>query len=385
LVSVLKHKAGIPARYPPDFSPRRNNASLFVCHAIVTQETRTALRLYDGANADYRIDCLRRSAQTSVLLTGDKPDYAQLHSVLHHVLQAIPVFKMTQRDSLQPNAFETAAHEHLALKQLHVKEGGQWVENRPGLHFVFPLAGPGIYVSGKLAQLLSPGDVLIVNGLSQGRICARDGQPFVFRTFSLLVEQLFPLLAGGEISLVQPLTRRLNTYSHYPASSPLAVDCHRLISRVSDHIDLNHRGQVLRITTAVLDHEFQALRRKSARRKPEDKRSLAISRFFQTRSVEDLLTLSVDELCSRFGCGRRQLSRLFHQHFSVSLSTLKMEMRLLKAVSLLRNPEAKIANVAAECGFKHLGLFNTCFRKRFGSSPTQWRKNFGPGARPGEG
>jgi hypothetical protein len=29
--------------------------------------------------------------------------------------------------------------------------------------------------------------------------------------------------------------------------------------------------------------------------------------------------------------------------------------------------------VAEKCGFNHLGLFNTCFKKRFGTSPGQWR------------
>jgi hypothetical protein len=43
-------------------------------------------------------------------------------------------------------------------------------------------------------------------------------------------------------------------------------------------------------------------------------------------------------------------------------------------VSLLRNPDAKVINVAQECGFNHLGLFNTCFKRRFGCSPGQWRK-----------
>jgi hypothetical protein len=51
-----------------------------------------------------------------------------------------------------------------------------------------------------------------------------------------------------------------------------------------------------------------------------------------------------------------------------------MEMRLLKAVSLLRDPEAKVIGVAEACGFNHLGLFNTCFKRRFGASPGQWRK-----------
>ena len=46
----------------------------------------------------------------------------------------------------------------------------------------------------------------------------------------------------------------------------------------------------------------------------------------------------------------------------------------MKAVSLLRDCDAKVINVAEQCGFNHLGLFNTCFRRRFGASPGQWRK-----------
>jgi hypothetical protein len=52
-----------------------------------------------------------------------------------------------------------------------------------------------------------------------------------------------------------------------------------------------------------------------------------------------------------------------------------MEMRLLKAVSLLVDPDVKIIAVAEKCGFNHLGLFNTCFKKRFGTTPGQWRKS----------
>ena len=50
-----------------------------------------------------------------------------------------------------------------------------------------------------------------------------------------------------------------------------------------------------------------------------------------------------------------------------------MEMRLLKAVTLLRDPDSKIINVAEECGFNHLGQFNASFKRRFAISPGQWR------------
>jgi hypothetical protein len=50
-----------------------------------------------------------------------------------------------------------------------------------------------------------------------------------------------------------------------------------------------------------------------------------------------------------------------------------MELRMLRAVTLLRDTRAKVINVAEQCGFNHLGLFNTCFKRRFGTSPGRWR------------
>jgi hypothetical protein len=62
-----------------------------------------------------------------------------------------------------------------------------------------------------------------------------------------------------------------------------------------------------------------------------------------------------------------------------------MEMRLLKALSLLRDPDVKIIHVAEQCGFNHLGLFNACFKKRFGNTPGQWRKGTPDGDSPVSG
>ncbi|MSU61910.1 MAG: helix-turn-helix domain-containing protein [Pedosphaera sp.] len=51
-----------------------------------------------------------------------------------------------------------------------------------------------------------------------------------------------------------------------------------------------------------------------------------------------------------------------------------MELRLQKAGQLLRESDAKIDHVAMESGFRHLGLFNAMFKKRFGTTPTEWRR-----------
>jgi AraC-like DNA-binding protein len=83
-----------------------------------------------------------------------------------------------------------------------------------------------------------------------------------------------------------------------------------------------------------------------------------MAQVFEKLSATELINLSVGELADRFSCSRRHLNRLFHQHFGVSVAS-----------------NAKIINVAEQCGFNHLGLFNTCFKRRFGASPGQWRKS----------
>ena len=95
---------------------------------------------------------------------------------------------------------------------------------------------------------------------------------------------------------------------------------------------------------------------------------------FEELSATELLNLSVGDMANKFSCSRRHLNRLFHQHFGYSVASLRMEMRLLKALTLLRDPDVKIIHVAKQCGFNHLGLFNACFKKRFGKAPGQWRK-----------
>ena len=128
---------------------------------------------------------------------------------------------------------------------------------------------------------------------------------------------------------------------------------------------------MLRAAAAILTEEFKTTRTQRAGSASVEQRMVEV---FEQLSVDQLLSLSVGELAVKFGCSRRHLNRLFHQFFGYSVAALRMEMRLLKAISLLRDTSGKIINVAEQCGFNHLGLFNTCFKRRFGVSPGEWRK-----------
>jgi AraC-like DNA-binding protein len=267
--------------------------------------------------------------------------------------------------------------DYLSLRLVRLKPAEEWVNNGPGLSFVFPKGGGGKFISGPVTQRLAPGDVFVLDGALGGKLCVADQAEMVFRHFSVSCEHLFPLFASSEICLLQSVTDEFKRSKLYAASSTLARECHGLLRDVPPQFNLDHRSQLLRVAAAILSVEFKNAhgRRVGFVRVEEH-----MIQVFEKLSVSEILGLSVGELANKFGCSRRHLNRLFHHHFGVSVATLRMELRLSKAVSLLRNPDAKVIRVAEECGFNHLGLFNTCFKRRFGTSPGRWRKATVPAA-----
>jgi AraC-like DNA-binding protein len=266
------------------------------------------------------------------------------------------------------------SQEHLTLRLVRLKPSEKWTHDRAnGFSFVFPKGGGGKYVSAAVTQRLTPGDVLVLNGLPEGEggLCADEGGGMVFWFFAVNFEHLFPLFASNEICLLQNVTEGFKGTKLYGAASPLAGECHRLLAEVPPQFNLDHRSQLLRVVAAILSVEFKTAQPHRAGFVRAEEHIIQV---FEKLSANELLSLSVGELAARFGCSKRHLNRLFHQHFGSSAGAIRMEMRLLKAASLLRDPDTKVINVAGQCGFNHLGLFNTCFKRRFSASPGQWRK-----------
>ena len=83
---------------------------------------------------------------------------------------------------------------------------------------------------------------------------------------------------------------------------------------------------------------------------------------------------SLNELARQLHCSERHFSRLFREEFGVPFRARQIELRLQHARQLLADSNAKIINVACESGYRHLGLFNAMFKKRFGLTPHEWRQ-----------
>lgn len=261
--------------------------------------------------------------------------------------------------------------DYLTLRLVRLTPSEEWSSQGEGFSFIFTKGGVGKYVSGTVVHRLMPGDILVLNAATSGKLCAFEKNDLVFKSFSLVFEHLLPLFASNEIGLLHNFCESFKGAKTYPGSSPLAQECARLLESVPSQFNLEHRSHLLRVAASVLSLEFKSVQTlRGGFATAEDN----MVRVFEKLSSNELLNLSVGDLAARFSCSRRHLNRLFHDRFGVSVATLRMEMRLLKAASLLRDPAAKVINVAEQCGFNHLGLFNTCFKRRYGSSPGQWRK-----------
>jgi AraC-like DNA-binding protein len=262
-------------------------------------------------------------------------------------------------------------HDYLGLHLNRLKRLEEWVSTGDGLAFVFPADGKGTFASGTAVHQCKRGDALVFQIGSGGKLLAGSDGDLVFRCFSVQLEHLFPLFANHEVHLLQQLQNRFRNPHLYQASSPIALECHRLISSAPPLFNLDHRSHLLQIAAVVLTAELAAVVPTKSDYATVDEH---LDRVFERLSTDEILEMSVDDLAAKFHCSRRHLNRLFHSRFGLSISALRMELRLLKAASLLRDADAKVINVAEQSGFNHLGLFNTCFKRRFGVSPGQWRK-----------
>ena len=225
------------------------------------------------------------------------------------------------------------------------------------ISFIFPRTARGKVGLGADSTALASCDVLVLNGTPGGKLATQTNVGLEFWTFSLSLEDLFPSLCCWEILPLPKVRESLGRWKYFPATSPPAVECHMLLAEGSPHFDLSHRSQLLGMVAELLDEQF-----KRAKHLPEglsraENHTIAV---FERLSLAQLLELPIEDLATKFGCSRRHLNRTFNQQFDMSVTAVRLELRLLKAAALLRNPEAKLRHCKRRsgrpCVWSSLGL-----------------------------
>jgi AraC-like DNA-binding protein len=261
--------------------------------------------------------------------------------------------------------------EPLLLHQVLLKRGYRWQSVGEEFLLIFAKKGRGRIQFNDTVAILRPGDVLVLDAQQPLAVSAAQTLSFEFDTFSVSLSHLALIFGTTDLSLRQRFERECRNSKFYPARSPVACQCHKLIKEMPLLRTVQHRTHLLSVAAIALAEPLE-----KDTPGPGDL-AYAQERFAQrvrAMSGDSLLRLSATEAARQFACSRRHLNRLFHQHFGASFTGLRLELRLLKALTLLRNPQSKVIWVAHQSGFNHLRLFNQHFKRRFGQTPSQWRQ-----------
>ena len=84
-------------------------------------------------------------------------------------------------------------------------------------------------------------------------------------------------------------------------------------------------------------------------------------------------TLGIDALAEAAGMSRRQLERLFQEHFRCSPQRYYLDLRLQRARSMLQYTDLPVTEIAVACGFGAAAHFSRSYRAWAGHSPISER------------
>lgn len=110
--------------------------------------------------------------------------------------------------------------------------------------------------------------------------------------------------------------------------------------------------------------------------------SLDVNSSNYTSKIESFIFYNYDknvtlkDLAKSLCLSTRQTSRITHQNYGKSFSTLLNERRLYIASQLLLNSDKSMAEIAENTCFNTENYFYSQFKKRYGLTPLQYRKKY---------
>lgn len=262
---------------------------------------------------------------------------------------------------------------HLALEELSVPPSSEWEAPANCWCFVRLAEGQGYWLGHGEARELNAGDVLAMLPSRKGLLRASQLSAVRLFQFRFCPDLMSGLLTMAERQCFDRLAgKTAQAIRFLPSSHPVAAMFAELCVNAETQNGLLLRCQMLELVGRTFSRELTPPGKSEALTLSATKR---IKVLLEHLTEEEFLNASSDELAAYCGCSARHFSRLFLEHFGVSLRSRQTEMRLLKARRLLVETDSRVMTVATACGYRHLGVFNALFKKRFAMTPTEWRRH----------
>ena len=201
--------------------------------------------------------------------------------------------------------------------------------------------------------------------------------PFGGYCFYGLYEVAHPVVVGENVvaivyvgNAVIDAETSLKRTKKYSALS--GVNSNKLCGELSNAELLKSPDELFRIAELIADYLLILYNRAP---KIREKKMHWLVSLMKNHADEMFRTeINLSELAEIYQKSEKYLGRLFKKEIGMSFSEYKQNKRLELAESLIIKGEDKIIDIALECGFNNISYFNRSFQKKYGSSPTLYRK-----------
>ncbi len=271
-------------------------------------------------------------------------------------------------------AVELNVERHLIIEEMCLRPSGEWKPEARGWSVVRVVEGAGYSLQGAGARELNAGDTVITSPSAQ--VTLRASQLGILKLeFYLVVPQyLNGLLTVTEWRQLEDASEKsAPRVRHFSAGEPAAQKFARLAAQKKRDC-LSSRSAMLQLWASAITDLLPA---QTVAAVGGSQLRDRFRELIGKMSEAELATRSLPELAEQLHCSERHFSRLFRTEFGVSLRQRQTELRLQRASQLLSALDMKISSVAQASGYRHLGLFNSMFKRQFGMTPSAWRQKAG--------
>ncbi|MEI7025436.1 helix-turn-helix transcriptional regulator [Paenibacillus sp. y28] len=234
------------------------------------------------------------------------------------------------------------------------------------------------YLIGDRIHVLSPGDVILMNGMTLHCAKIDPSVTYVRSTIHFDPHSLAPLLAPFEpLEVLQPF-QELGNYRFSLQGEALA-EMNRLLARMQELKEQQDAVGEARLKLALADLLFAVYEHcqsplKDKRELPSDKEK-TVQRMISYLDRHYMDDFHLDELQEHLHMSKYYLVKMFKEITGVTIFDFLYQRRINQAkIHFLMDSQLSVTEVCFRVGFKHLAHFSRVFKKQVGSTPERFKR-----------
>lgn len=259
-----------------------------------------------------------------------------------------------------------------------VKSGASCFHTHPQYEIYYFHSGSCDYMMGERIIRLEPGDLIIMNGMTQHGPRVYEPSEYVRTMFSFdpYVVQIF----DENLRTCEPLMpfKVLKNY-HFRLGPEARKECEEILQRINRFYYKNDIVQYNRFLMAFYDLlmfiHVEGCSAMEARQRSDSEREQYVNQIISYIELHFKDDLKLDDLVKEVHISKFHLMKLFREVTGRTITDYIYERRINQAkILFLYEKSNTVTNVCYEVGFKHLAHFSRLFKKHVGHSPETYKK-----------